>query len=57
MADNRYTGDPDLQRLCDDAMQDAPPHDGFRTREDWVRYNEEQDRRDRNKSLFGFKDF
>lgn len=57
MTDNRYTGDSDLQRLCDDAMQDAPPHDGFRTRDEWMRYNEEQDRRDRNKSLYGFKDF
>jgi hypothetical protein len=55
-SDNRYKGDPDLQRLCDEAMHDSPPPDGFRTREDWVRYNDEQDRRDRNKAIFGFKD-
>jgi hypothetical protein len=54
--DNRYTGELDLQRLCNDA--DLPlPSDGFRTREEWDRYNAEQDRRDHNKSLFGFKDF
>ena len=38
-------------------MQDAPPTDGFRTRDEWMRYNEEQSRRDRNKERFGFKDF
>jgi len=53
---NRYIGDPDLQRLCDDAMQPLPTS-GFRDREEWIRYNEEQDRRDRNKSIYGFKDF
>jgi len=54
--DNRYTGDSDLERLCNDA--DAPlPTSGFRDREEWERYNEEQDRRDRNKSMYGFKDF
>lgn len=53
---NRYSGDPDLQRLCDDAMQPLPTS-GFRDREEWMRYNEEQDRRDRNKSIYGIKDF
>jgi len=55
MNDNRYTGEPDLQRLCNDA--DLPrPSDGFCTREEWNRYNEEQDLRDHNKSIFGIKD-
>lgn len=53
---NRYSGDPDLQRLCNDADAPLPSH-GFRDREEWERYNEEQDRRDRNKELYGFKDF
>lgn len=53
---NRYSGDPAFQRLCNDA--DAPlPTSGFRDREEWARYNEEQDRRDRNKAIYGFKDF
>lgn len=55
MNDNHYTGDPDLQRLCDDADAPLPSH-GFRSREEWERYNEEQDRRDRNKSAYGIKD-
>lgn len=32
------------------------PPDGFRTREEWERYNEEQDRRELNKSIYGIKD-
>jgi hypothetical protein len=57
MPNNNYTGDPDLQRLCNDAMQDLPlPPSGFRDREEWERYNEEQDRRDRNRSIYGIKD-
>lgn len=53
--DNTYTGDLDLQRLCNDADLPLPPS-GFRDREEWMRYNEEQDRRDRNKECFGIKD-
>jgi hypothetical protein len=64
MADNPFY-DPFVHEIQADelaavaGMDDdfPPPHDGFRTREEWERYNEEQDRRDRNKSLFGFKDY
>ena len=55
MDNDNYTGDLDLQRLCNDA--DLPlPSSGFRDREEWERYNEEQDRRDRNRSIYGIKD-
>ena len=55
MNDNRYTGNPDFQRLCNDADSHFPSP-AFHSPEEWNHYNEEQDLRDHNKSIFGIKD-
>lgn len=53
---SNWQGNIELERLANDAMQSDFPTDRFSTREEWIRYNEEQARRDRNKECFGTKD-
>jgi hypothetical protein len=44
-----FDGDPSLQRFADDAMHRDYP-DRFSSREEWDAYNEECDRRDRERA-------
>lgn len=48
-----YHGDPSLQRLCDDAMQDFPT--AVAEREEWNRYNERLCRRETSYSYRALK--
>jgi hypothetical protein len=52
---SNFQGNIDLERMANDAMQNDFP-DRFSSREEWEAYNEEQDRRDRNKDAYGIKD-
>lgn len=50
-----WHGNIELERMANDAVQSDFP-DRFSSREEWEAYNEEQERRDRNKADFGIKD-
>jgi hypothetical protein len=55
----QYRGDPDLQRLCDDAMQIASEPSPMLSRKDrdeiWHRYNERLCRREQSLSYRALK--
>lgn len=49
----QYHGDPSLQRLCDDAMQDFSEQ--VESREEWNRYNERLSQRENSYSYRALK--